>query len=242
MATAPPTAPSPPPQIASAPPSAAPEPPGPAEVEQRLAALDARASAREALNAVFAAWGVRLLAPREPADARAFTGAAVRRGLEHLLVSSNGTLLRALDLPAILELNPPDAAGLRYAAVVNLSTTGATLVIGDATGAVDRAFLDRAWFGRAHVFWRDFDGIGALTGASSGGVRRLQTLLRRAGIYHGPETGVFDEATRVAVLEFQRARFLVADGLPGPLTRILLYDVAGGYTRPTLGAGGGGTS
>ena len=241
-ATASQAATSPPPQVATAPGQAAPEPPARAEVEQRLAALDTRGSAREALDAVFAAWGVRLLAPREPAEARAFTGAAVRRGLEHLLVSSNGTMLRALDLPAILELNPPDAAGLRYAAVVNLSTTGATLVIGDAAGAVDRAFLDRAWFGRAHVFWRDFDGIGALTGASSGGVRRLQTLLRRAGIYHGPETGVFDEATRVAVLEFQRARFLVADGLPGPLTRILLYDVAGGYPRPTLGAGGGGTS
>ena len=233
-------APSPPPEIAIAAVPSDPQPPASGEVEQRLAALDVRASAREALNAIFATWNVRPLTPRESADA--FGGAAARRGLQHLLISSNSTLLRALDLPAILELNPPDAAGLRYAAVVNLSTMGATIVIGDDSGAVDRAFLDRAWFGRAHVFWRDFDGIGALTETPSGANRRLQTLLRRAGIYHGPENGVFDEATRVAVREFQRARFLVADGLPGPLTRILLYDVAGGYPRPTLGAGGGGTS
>src|SRR5207253_133260 len=125
-------------------------------MEQRLRALDTRSSAHEALDAVFTAWSVRTLGPREPADAGAFTGAAMRRGLEHLLVSSNGSLLRALDLPAVLELNVPGAR-------------------------------------------------------------------------------------RGAVLEFQRNRFLVADGHPGPLTRIMLYDIAG-YPRPTLGSTGGGTS
>src|SRR5205807_2327358 len=137
-------------------------------MEQRLRALDTRSSAHEALDAVFTAWSVRTLGPREPADAGAFAGAAMRRGLEHLLVSSSGTLLRALDLPAVLELNVPGADGVRYATVVGLSTAGATFVVGDAS-------------------------------------------------------------------------IPVADGHPGPLTRILLYDVAG-YPRPTLGSTGGGTS
>jgi len=236
-------APSAPPEVATAaaPPEAEPPVAAP-EVERRLVALDTDASAREALNAVFAAWSVGPLGPREPGDANAFTGTAARRGLGHLFVSSSGTLLRALDLPAILELNLSDASGVRYAAVVSLSSAGATLVVGDAPGAVDRTFLDRAWFGRAHVFWRDFAGIGIVTREPSQGIRRLQALLRRAGTYGGPDTGVFDRATRVAVLEFQRARFLVADGRPGPLTRILLYDIAGGYPRPTLGSTGGGTS
>jgi len=238
--------------VATAPPAAIAPPPAPpadsgaslpdtTAMEQRLRALDTRSSAHEALDAVFTAWSVRTLGPREPADAGAFTGAAMRRGLEHLLVSSNGSLLRALDLPAVLELNVPGADGVRYATVVGLSTAGATFVVGDASIPVDRAFLDRAWFGRAHVFWRDFDAIGSITREPSGGVRRLQGLLRRAGTYHGPETGLFDGATRGAVLEFQRNRFLVADGHPGPLTRIMLYDIAG-YPRPTLGSTGGGTS
>src|SRR5437870_2754248 len=183
-------APSAPPEAATA--AARPEAESPhavdaSEVERRLAALDTDASAREALNAVFAAWSVGPLGPREPGDANAFTGAAARRGLGHLLVSSSGTLLRALDLPAILELNLSDASGVRYAAVVSLSSAGATLVVGDAPGAVDRTFLDRAWFGRAHVFWRDFDGIGVVTREPSQGIRRLQALLRRAGTYHGPD-------------------------------------------------------
>ena len=234
--------------VATAPPAAIAPPPAPpgdsgaslsdtTAMEQRLRALDTRSSAHEALDAVFTAWSVRTLGPREPADAGAFTGAAMR----HLLVSSNGSLLRALDLPAVLELNVPGADGVRYATVVGLSTAGATFVVGDASIPVDRAFLDRAWFGRAHVFWRDFDAIGSITREPSGGVRRLQGLLRRAGTYHGPETGLFDGATRGAVLEFQRNRFLVADGHPGPLTRIMLYDIAG-YPRPTLGSTGGGTS
>jgi len=236
-------APSAPPEVATAPARPGAEPPVAAlEVERRLVALDTDASAREALNAVFAAWSVGPLGPREPGDANAFTGAAARRGLGHLLVSSSGTLLRALDLPAILELNLSDASGVRYAAVVSLSSAGATLVVGDAPGAVDRTFLDRAWFGRAHVFWRDFDGIGVVTREPSQGIRRLQALLRRAGTYGGPDTGVFDRATRAAVVDFQRGRFLVTDGRPGPLTRILLYDIAGGYPRPTLGSSGGGTS
>src|SRR5439155_997204 len=112
------------------------EPPPPpvdtSEVERRLVALDTDASARGALNAVFAAWSVRALEPHDAADAIAFTGPAARRGLGHLLVSSSGTLLRALDLPAILELNLSDASGVRYAAVVSLSSAGATLVVGDA--------------------------------------------------------------------------------------------------------------
>src|SRR5438876_1352183 len=238
--------------VATAPPATIAPPPAPpgdsgaslsdtTAMEQRLRALDTRSSAHEALDAVFTAWSVRTLGPRRPADAGAFTGAAMRRGLEHLLVSSNGSLLRALDLPAVLELNVPGADGVRYATVVGLSTAGATFVVGDASIPVDRAFLDRAWFGRAHVFWRDFDAIGSVTREPSGGVRRLQGLLRRTGTYHGPETGLFDGATRGAVLEFQRNRFLVADGHPGPLTRIMLYDIAG-YPRPTLGSTGGGTS
>src|SRR5437667_392640 len=241
-----PEPPSAPPETATAPPQPKAEPPPPpvdaSEVERRLAALDTDASAREGLNAVFAAWSVRALEPHEAAEAIAFTGPAARRGLGHLLVSSSGTLLRALDLPAILELNLSDASGVRYAAVVSLSSAGATLVVGDAPGAVDRTFLARAWFGPAHVIWRDFCGIGLGTREPSQGIRRLQALLRRAGTYGGPDTGVFDRATRAAVVDFQRGRFLVTDGRPGPLTRILLYDIAGGYPRPTLGSAGGGTS
>ena len=69
-------------------------------------------------------------------------------------------------------------------------------------------------------------------------VARLQALLRRIGVYDGPESGDYSAPTEAAVLAFQRSRLIVADGRVGPLTRIMLY-AAVGYARPTLAAAGG---
>jgi len=114
----------------------------------------------------------------------------------------------------------------------------AVLAVEGSPTSVDAAFLDRHWFGNAHVFWRDFDGLGPVVGRGYHGtsVAKLQALLRRAGAYDGPATGQFDAATEAAVLAFQRERFLSVDGRVGRLTRIVLYAAAGGYPRPTLGS------
>jgi hypothetical protein len=119
-----------------------------------------------------------------------------------------------------------------------MSDARAVLVIDGSPTPVDAAFLDRHWFGRAHVFWRDFETLGPAFGHESHGARvaRLQMLLGRIGAYGGKESGQFDPATEGAVLAFQRARFLAVDGRVGRLTRIVLYAAAGGYPRPTLGA------
>jgi general secretion pathway protein A len=215
--------------------------PAPPGIEARLATVDGTTSARAALDAIFAAWGVRPLDPGEPARPMDFEAAARRRGLEHLGLACNTGMLRLLDLPAIIELQIAGASWPRYAALVSMSGAQTVLAVDGQRGAIDPSFLDRAWFGRARVFWRDFDGLGPATlGADARGeqVRRLQTLLRRSGAYHGPDTGVYDPATAAAVLDFQRSRFLLADGRVGPLTRIVLYGAAGGHPRPTLAAGG----
>ena len=52
----------------------------------------------------------------------------------------------------------------------------------------------------------------------------------------GPESGLFDSPTSAAVLDFQRSRYVSADGIVGRLTRVALYAAAGGYPRPTLTA------
>src|SRR6266516_1247953 len=127
---------------------------------------------------------------------------------------------------------------LGVVALTGMSEGRAVLVVGGSPTPVDAAFLDRHWFGRAHVFWRDFETLGPAFGHESHGARvaRLQMLLGRIGAYGGKESGQFDPATEGAVLGFQRARFLAVDGRVGRLTRIVLYAAAGGYPRPTLGA------
>src|SRR5438128_1601000 len=205
------------------------------EVERRLASLDARASTRAAVGAILAAWHERPLAGDEPVD---LAHVAAGRSLEDLPLLGNGSLLRLLDLPAILELRVPGADQPRAVALTGMTDARAVLVVDGSPTPVDAAFLDRHWFGRAHVFWRDFETLGPAFGHESHGARvgRLQMLLGRIGAYDGKESGQFDPATEGAVLAFQRARFLAVDGRVGRLTRIVLYAAAGGYPRPTLGA------
>jgi general secretion pathway protein A len=234
--------------LASAPKTDETAPPPPAaepvaDVEGRLAALGRAASARAALDGIFAAWQARPLTESEPNDPASFPEVAARRALQVLVISTNGTLLRALDLPAILEVSPDGTE--RYVTAVGLTERSAILMVDGVPTPIARDRLDRAWRGRAHVFWRDFDAIGpTVLGPPSSGpaVQRLQALLRRAGVYGGSETGIFDFATKAAVLNFQRERYIHADGLAGPLTRILLYEAAGGYARPTLASETGATS
>jgi general secretion pathway protein A len=239
------------PQVAAAEAAAPAPPPAPAdataETEARLAALLPDASARVALDAVLRAWQMPPLAADEIAAAAAdFQRIADRRGLEHLVITGNTAMLRLLDVPAVLELRLPAASGPRYAALIGMQDGAPLLAAGDGTPVVvQTAFLEKAWYGQAHVFSRDFEGLGpgTLDGRSRGArVTRLQGLLKHIGAYGGPESGLFDPATSAAVLDFQRSRYVSADGIVGPLTRVALYAAAGGYPRPRLNGAAGGSS
>ncbi len=230
-------------EVAATQPVAAPPPPAPdptPEVEARLAALAPAASARQALDVVLRAWQVPPLAAEEQATTADFTRIAERRGLEHLALTGNTAMLRLLDVPVVLELQLPGATGPRYAALISMRDGVPVLAVGDgAPATVKPALLERAWYGQAYVLSRDFEGLGpgTLDGHSRGArVSRLQGLLRRIGAYAGPESGLFDSPTSAAVLDFQRSRYVSADGIVGRLTRVALYAAAGGYPRPTLTA------
>lgn len=49
-------------------------------------------------------------------------------------------------------------------------------------------------------------------------VQHLQRRLRRAGWWGDDDDGIFDQALRLAVIDFQRARGLAVDGVVGPVT------------------------
>jgi general secretion pathway protein A len=228
------------PAAAASPPPRAPED----APEQRLARAGWYASARTAVDALLAAWRVHPLAADESPAPNDLAHTAQRRGLEYLSLMGNSSMLRMLDLPAIIELRIPEADGPRYAALTGLDGERFVLVIDGSPTPVDRTFLERHWFGQAHLLWRDFEALGPTFGRENRGapVARLQSLLRRAGAYSGPETGRFDDATTAALLEFQRSRYLAPDGRVGRFTRIVLYAAAGGYPRPTLASQPGATS
>jgi general secretion pathway protein A len=241
-----------PPAVAVPEPPAVAEPaPAPAPVlaaaaaAERLGAVPVGTSARAAVDAVLAAWQAPPLAATERVVPGDLTAIARRRSLEYLPLVGNSSMLRLLDLPVVLEVNLPTADGVRYVALTGMTDGRSELMLDGVATAVEPAFVEGHWFGQAHLFWRDFDGLGTATlalEARGDAVRRLQALLRRAGVYGGPETGAFDGATAGAVAAFQRSRLLLADARVGRLTRIVLYAAVGGYPRPTLAAPNGAAS
>jgi hypothetical protein len=229
-----------PPAIAAVVPDVAPPVAPPADpasdFERRLAHLDADASARAAVDAVLAAWHGAPLRTDEKVAPDRLERIAWDRSLEDLRMTGNLSMLRLLDLPALLALRIPDTTETRWVALVGLRDGRPVLVAGGEPSPVDPPVLDRLWLGEAHVFWRDFESLGRTFGTEARGphVVRLQELLARVGVYGGTASGVFDPPTEAAVLDFQRSRLLDADCRVGRLTRIVLYAVAGGYDRPTL--------
>jgi general secretion pathway protein A len=230
-------APAPEPRPAVAP---APEPPpaaaAAAAFESRLARLNPERSRQGAVDTLLAAWKVAALHGDERTELDDLEGIAHRRGLEDLRMTGNLSMLRLLDVPAILEVRPP---GARESSFVVLSAIGddeVTLALGTETLRVSPALLDRVWFGDAQVLWRDFEWLGPTFGTESKGphVARLQKLLGRAGLFGGQATGTFDGPTQAAVIGFQRSRRLDPDGRVGRLTRIALYGAASGYQLPRL--------
>jgi general secretion pathway protein A len=210
-------------------------PPSP---EQRLRGVDAAASLHAALGAIARGWRVEPPSDIEQRE-EDLPHFADRRQLEHLPLTGNLAMLRLLDVPAILDLRFPSLPDSRYATLVALTPDRAMLSIDGEVQEVELAFLERYWYGRAHVFARDFEGLGPGLLDETRGLRvtRLQSLLGRTGLYDGGETGVFGPTTRSAVMSFQRSRYIEPDGHVGRLTRMVLYAAVGGYDRPTLAGG-----
>jgi general secretion pathway protein A len=239
----------------SVPPPAAPAPPAVTEpradatapppaadaLETRLAQLAPERSLRSAVETVLATWGAEALDAEERLDPASLEPIAHRRGLENLRLTGNLSMLRLLDLPAVLELRMPETRETIHVALVGIDDGGATLALGAERVRVTPAELDRVWFGDAHVLWRDFEWLGPTFGTEARGpnVGRLQRLLTRANVYAGEASGVFDDPTQAAVLQFQRSRRLDPDCRVGRLTRITLYGTVGGYRMPTLAGADG---
>jgi len=196
-------------------------------------------SAYEATEALLRSWELAALAPAEASSSTLdHERIAHSRGLEYLALQGNLSVLRLLDLPAILELVPDDGSPARFVTVERLGEELATVSVGRTPIEISPEVLGEAWFGKAHLFWQDLDRLGSMLsiGTSSPAVGRLHELLKAADVYGGAATSVFAPATEEAVLRFQRSKRLVADGKVGPMTMIALYQSVSGDRLPHLGA------
>jgi len=211
----------------------------PAALPPRIEDLSPNASAADALEALLGAWGYRQTIGGE-LDPNLYPD-AVRSISPLLVLATHGTpeMLSALDLPAILELEPHPGER-RYAALVGMDDSGRVLLaMGGDQIEYARADLQRLWTGRLFYLWTNFESLPALEPGMKGpAVRWLQARLTELGQLHaGDATDQYDELTVAAVKAFQRQSSLEATGVVGPETLIALYQALD-YTTPRLYAAG----
>jgi len=198
-------------------------------------------SVRRAFNTLAGFWNV----PPVPESSdlnqlNAIERAVVERELRLYRFSGNlGALLR-FDYPAILELNVPGVPGKRFVSLVGRENEH-LLVDPPIAGRRSLSFgeIEKHWSGQGLLFWRDPLNLLAKMSFGSKGdrIRQLQTLLREAGVYSMPLTGVYDGDTVSAVKQFQSSKGINEDGIVGGHTLMFLYGSINRFEVPRLSAG-----
>jgi general secretion pathway protein A len=166
--------------------------------------------------------------------------AALDRQLRLYRFSGNlGALLR-IDHPVVLELTLPGIPGKRFVSLVGVEKE--ELII-DPPIAGKRSFsfsqIEKYWTGQTFLLWKDPLNLQTKMAPGSRGenIKRLQGLLREAGAYKRPLTGVFDGNTISAIKEFQSSRGIEPDGIVGSQTLMLLYRSIDRFDVPRLTVG-----
>ncbi len=167
--------------------------------------------------------------------------AARDRGLRIYAFSGNlGSLLR-INYPAALELTLPGTSGKRFISLVRMEN-GQFLVEPQISGRrfLSPSEIEKHWSGQGYLLWKDH--LNLLTRmprkAEGEQIKRLQDLLREAGAYSSPLTGVYDNNTVSAIKKFQAAKGIEQDGIVGPQTIIFLYRSSDRFEAPRLAVAG----
>ncbi len=210
-------------------------------LEQVLAETDGTNSREQALRAVLNQWKRKdptlLPLPMEGGDAPTyFRVAAKNNALEYLRVQGNLNLIKKLNLPAILEFPREDGGGNRYLAVIGLPESKIRLSNGDVAFDAEPESIADAWNGTAHVLWRNFYNYTGIIPVSSPGevILSFKVHLKNLGYPMRSLNPAYDTATRMVVEKIQRRNGLDADGMVGPLTKIVLYNEDHALTIPRL--------
>ena len=206
-----------------------------------LAGISESESARRAFNALAGLWKVPPL-PESPAwdSSNGLEWAAADRKLRLYRFSGNLGSLSRINCPAALELTLPGLSGSRYVTLASLEQNRLTIdpPLGGRKSLLFHE-IEAHWSGKGFLLWKDFFELqgSVKPGLAGEPVKQLQNLLREAGAYDGPSTGVYDGNTLAAVKALQLSKGLGQDGRAGSQTLISLYAAVDRFTMPRLGAG-----
>lgn len=148
------------------------------------------------------------------------------------------SLLRKLNVPAILEFYPPGTKAPGYLTLLKISGDTVTLGMGSEGRRIvtDPAEIDFYWSGVAYVPWKNYLSIyGTIPKQSFGdSVVALKLLLRDIGFDRLAIDTEYDPQTRDVVESLQNKYGIPVDGFVGPLTKIILYREKQDYSMPQI--------
>ncbi|MEE4111748.1 MAG: AAA family ATPase, partial [Desulfobacteraceae bacterium] len=211
--------------------------------EQVLASTVALNSRIGALAAVLKRWHAQPLQDVWPVggvDSDTFFSLSARHSaMEVLRVKGSLSLIKKLDLPAILEFPPAEGSDVRFMALVGVEEDEIVLSDGEGTFSVAPAWLTGRWNGVAHIFWKNYFNYTGVIPISSPGevILSLKAYLKAKGFYIESMTAAYDTTTRLAVETIQARNGLNVDGLVGPMTKIVLYNEDPSLNGPRLAGG-----
>lgn len=205
---------------------------------QRTSLLD---SAVQAANGLLHVWKATPLQEEEwQGDSIDLGAIAHARQLEYLPLNGSFNLLALLDLPAILELTTPEQHETRFVLMTGISGDHCRILT-DREYETPLSIVSQHWFGKAYLFWKDFEHVNTplMVGSVGQQVRRLHMLLSQApGVNPQLPADVrldtFSRQTQEIVARFQKSKQLAPDGIVGPQTMIALYNTLPAYPRPSL--------
>jgi hypothetical protein len=161
-------------------------------------------------------------------------------GLQSAKLSVDWDLLARLDYPCLLDWKETPDDFRRAVVLVGLSATEAVIVdplVGRRV--VSRSDLPLHVDGEALILWKALPGIKIPLRAKRGNppaVTALQRSLKKQGLLAGAVTGVYDAATRAAVIQLQSEHGLKATGVFGVRSYMVLSKRALGGKAPSLKA------
>jgi general secretion pathway protein A len=160
-------------------------------------------------------------------------------GLRCLARTGTWTVLRRLDLPAILELATPDGKK-HHVVLTSLDGETATLQIGQLRVTLPTVEIERFWDGPFVMVWKSpVDGPLPLQPGMRG--RDVVWLRRQLGAVDGRAAPAsagqpYDEELKRRVAAFQQIEALTPDGIAGEETLVRLAAATPGGNGPSLTA------
>jgi len=211
-------------------------------IASQLGGLSESESARRAFNALAVVWHVSPVLEMLDLDPlKEMESAALARGLRLYPFSGNLGVLLRMDYPAALELSLPGVRGKRFVSLVGVKDEH--LMIDPPIGgrnSLSFSEIEKYWSGQAFFLWKDSLNLAknASAGSTGDGIKEVQGLLREAGAYDKPLTGIYNADTLSAVKEFQASRGIEQDGIVGAKTLMHLYRSIDRFQAPRLTQGG----